>query len=75
MDTLRALLLVAIRDNQFEPVWDSIIKEPTRDVEKILKDLHELETLLHIKDSAHTDKSIRSACPTKSSFSQNNFNP
>ena len=58
MDTLRVLLLVVIQDKQFEPVWDSIVKEPTRGVEEILKDLREWETLLHIKDSAHTEKPI-----------------
>ena len=40
-DTLRALLLVAVQDEQFEPVWDMIIKEPTRGVDEILKDLHD----------------------------------
>ena len=43
-------------------------------MEEILKDLCEWETSLHIKDSAHTDKSIWSACQTKSSYSQSNFN-
>ena len=56
--TLWALLLVAIQDEQFEPVWDSIVKEPTRGVEEILKDLREQETSLHVKDSAHTEKPI-----------------
>jgi hypothetical protein len=31
-DTLRALLLVAIQDDQFEMVRDSIVHEPTRNV-------------------------------------------
>ena len=43
-------------------------------MEEILKDLHEWETLLHIKDSAHAVKSIWSARQTQSSYSQNNFN-
>ena len=41
MDTLRALLLVAIQDEQFEPVRDTIVKEPTRGMDEILKDLHD----------------------------------
>ena len=73
-ETLQALLLVAIQDDQFEPVWDSIVKEPNRGIEEILKDLCEQETLLHIKDSAHADRSIQSACQAQSSYSQNNFN-
>ena len=73
-DTLRALLLVVIQDDQFEPIWDSIIKEPTQGIEEILRDLCEWETSLHIKDSAHADKSIQSACQAQSSYSQNNYN-
>ena len=61
MDTLQALLLVAIQDEQFEPVQDTIVKEPTRGVEEILKDLREQETLLQIKDSAHAEKPIQLA--------------
>ena len=61
-DTLRALLLVAIQDDQFELVQDSIVKEPTWGIDEILKDLWEQETSLHIKDSAHADMSIWSAC-------------
>ena len=44
MDTLRALLLVAIQDDQFEPARDMIVKEPTRGVDEILKNLHDQET-------------------------------
>ena len=73
-DTLWAVLLVAIQDNQFELVQDSIVKEPTQGMEEILKDLCEWETSLHIKDSAHADKSIWSACRTQSSYAWNNFN-
>ena len=57
-DTLQALLLVAIQDDQFELVWDMIVNEPTRGMEEILKDLHEWETSLQIKDSAHGEKPI-----------------
>ena len=57
-DTLRALLLVVIQDDQFKLVWDTIVKEPTRGMEEILKDLREWETSLQIKDSAHAVKPI-----------------
>ena len=40
-DTLRALLLVVIQDEQFEPVQDTIVEEPTRGVDEILKDLQD----------------------------------
>ena len=38
-DTLRALLLVAIQDDQFEQVRDTIIKEPDHQIDMLLKDL------------------------------------
>ena len=60
-DTLRALLLVAIQDEQFEPVQDTIVKEPTRGIDEILKDLRDRETSLQIKDSAHAEKTIQLA--------------
>ena len=60
-DTLWALLLVAIQDDQFEPVRDMIVKEPTRGVDEILKNLHDQETSFQIKDSAHAEKPIRLA--------------
>ena len=60
-DTLRALLLVAIQDDQFEQVRDTIIQEPDRQIDTLLKDLRDRETSLHIKDSAYDDKSPRSA--------------
>ena len=40
-DTLRALLLVAIQDEQFEPVRDMIVNEHTMGVDEILKDLRD----------------------------------
>jgi len=51
-DTLRALLLVAIQDDQFETVRDSIVHEPTRNVEDILKDIRERDTSMQMKDGA-----------------------
>ena len=47
-DTLRALLLVAIQEDQFEQVWDTIIKEPDRQIDTLLKDLRDRK-----KDSAY----------------------
>ena len=73
MDTLRALLLVAIQDEQFELVRDLIVKEPTRGMEEILKDLHEWETLSHIKDSAHTEKPIWLARRAQASYTWNTY--
>jgi hypothetical protein len=40
-NTLCALLLVAIQDDQFETVRDSIVHEPTWNVKDILKDIRE----------------------------------
>ena len=68
-DTLRALLLVAIQDDQFEPVRDSIVNDPTRDVDAILKELRDRDTSLQIKDSANSDmtssRTIRRASHTQ----------
>ena len=72
-DTLQALLLVAIQDEQFEPVWDMIVKEPTRGVDEILKDLHDQETLLQIKDSAHAEKPIRLALCAQGTYTWNTY--
>ena len=70
-DTLRVLLLVAIQDDQFEPVRDTIVKEPTRDMDEILKGLCDRETLLQIKDSAHTEKPIRLPQCAQGSYTRN----
>ena len=74
-DTLRALLLAAIQDDQFEQVRDTIIKEPDRPIDTLLKDLRDRETSLHIKDSAYDDKSPRSARRVLSgtNFSNNKY--
>ena len=72
-DTLQALLLVAIQDEQFEPVWDMIVKEPTRGVDEILKDLHDQETSLQIKDSAHAEKPIRLARCAQGTYTWNTY--
>ena len=69
-DTLRALLLVAIQDDQFEQVRDTIIKEPDRQIDMLLKDLRDRETSLHIKDSAYDDKS---PCLARRVISGTNF--
>ena len=73
MDTLWVLLLVVIQDDQFKLVRDTIVKEPTRGVEEILKDLCEQETLLQIKDSAHAEKPIWLAQRTQASYTQNTY--
>ena len=74
-DTLRALLLVAIQDDQFEQVRDTIIKEPDRPIDTLLKDLRDRETSVHIKDSTYDDKSPRSARRVLSgtNFSNNKY--
>ena len=51
-DTLRALLLVAIQDDQFETVRDNIVHKPTRDIAEILKDIRERDTSMQMKDGA-----------------------
>ncbi|KAL7575092.1 hypothetical protein ACA910_000460 [Epithemia clementina (nom. ined.)] len=56
-DTLRALLLVAIQDDEFDTVRDSIVHDPSRNVDTILKDIRERDTSLHIKDSGNSDGS------------------
>ena len=51
-DTLRALLLVAIQDDDFETVRDSIVRKPDSGAETILTELRERETSLMMKDQA-----------------------
>ncbi len=51
-DTLRALLLVAIQDDDFEMVHDSIVHKPESGVETILTEIRERETSLMMKDQA-----------------------
>ena len=72
-DILRALLLVAIQDEQFEPVQDTIVKEPTRGMDEILKDLCDRETSLQIKDSAHAEKPIRLARRAQGTYTWNTY--
>ena len=72
-DTLRALLLVAIQDDQFKLVRYMIVKEPTRGMDEILKDLHDRETSLQIKDSTHAEKPIWSVRCTQASYTQNTY--
>ena len=49
--SLRALLLVAIQDDDFDVVRDSIIKDPNRKAEAILTDLRERDHTLNMKDN------------------------
>jgi hypothetical protein len=51
-DTLHALLLVAIQDDQFEMIRDNIIHKPTLSIDEILKDIHEHDTSIQMKDGA-----------------------
>ena len=51
-DTLRALLLVAIQDDDFEIVRDSIVHKPDSSVTTILTEIRERETSLMMKDRA-----------------------
>jgi hypothetical protein len=51
-DTLRALLLVAIQDDDFEIVRDSIVHKPDLSVKSILTELRERETSLMMRDQA-----------------------
>ena len=51
-DTLRALLLVAIQDDDFDNVRDAIVHKPEGSVESILTEIRERETALMMKDQA-----------------------
>jgi hypothetical protein len=53
-DTLRALLLVAIQDDQFETIHDNIVHKPMLQVsiDEILKDIRERNTSMQMKDGA-----------------------
>ena len=72
-DMLQALLLVAIQDEQFEPIRDTIVKEPTRGIDEILKDLRDQETSLQIKDSAHAEKPIHLAHRAQGTYTRNTY--
>jgi hypothetical protein len=51
-DTLCALLLVAIQDDQFETIRDNIVHKPTLSIDEILKDIRERDTSMQMKDGA-----------------------
>jgi hypothetical protein len=51
-DTLRALLLVAIQDDDFELVRDSIVHKPNSSTDQILTEIRERDTSLMMKDQA-----------------------
>jgi hypothetical protein len=53
MDTLCALLLVAIQDDQFETKGDNIVHKPMLSIDEILKDICECNTSMQMKDGAH----------------------
>ena len=54
-DTLRALLLVAIQDDDFDGVRDAIVQKPESEVKDILNEVHERTQSLKMKDQAATD--------------------
>jgi hypothetical protein len=51
-DTLRAFLLVAIQDDAFETIRDSIVQRPTSTIDEILTEIREREATLNLKDHA-----------------------
>jgi hypothetical protein len=51
-DTLRALLLVAIQDDQFETIRDNIVHKPMLSIEDILEDIREHDNSMQMKDGA-----------------------
>jgi hypothetical protein len=51
-DALRAFLLVAIQDEAFDSVRESIVRRPDSDIETILNELREREMTLTITESA-----------------------
>lgn len=51
-DTLRALLLVAIQDDDFDGVRDAIVQKPGSDVKDILNEIRERTQSLKMKDHA-----------------------
>ena len=51
-DTLRALLLVAIQDDSYDSIRDTIVEKPTRNIDELLTDIRQKDTSLQIKDGA-----------------------
>ena len=54
-EILRALLLLAIQDPNFDTVRDEILKSPTKTIEDLLTDLRERDSSLAIRDSSHNE--------------------
>ena len=54
-ETLRALLLLAIQDPNFDTVRDEILKSPNKSIEDLLTDLRERDSSLAIRDSTHNE--------------------
>ncbi len=52
MDPTHALLLVTIKDNQFEMVCVNIVHKLTVSIDEILKDIHKHDTSMQMKDGA-----------------------
>ena len=51
-DTLRALLLVAIQDDSYDSIRDTIVEKPKRNIDELLTDIRQKDTSLQIKDGA-----------------------
>jgi hypothetical protein len=78
-DTLRAFLLVAIQDDAFETIRDSIVQKPKSTIDDILTEIREREATLNLKDhhasntngdgatgSRHSRRSVKFASGTSS---------
>lgn len=50
---LCALLLITIQDDSFNTVHNTILKELDHTIHQLLGDIHDRDTALQIKDSAH----------------------
>ena len=57
-DTLRALLLEAIQDDEYDTIRDKIISDPTKPIDSILDDLRNRDASLQIKDNARTTDAL-----------------
>jgi hypothetical protein len=83
-DTLRAFLLVAIQDDSFETIRDSIVQKPKSTINDILTEIREREATLNLKDhhasttkhgdgstgSRHSRRSVKFASGTSSGITR-----
>ena len=66
-DTLRALLLVAIQDDQYQTIRTDIVQKPERDIDTIFKDIRDHDSSLQLIDREQTDSAVRSRRASASS--------